>query len=71
MAKGFGWPSWGLGIEGINSRLLGWLLWCLRDGRRVRGVVPMDFYRQVGEDEGVGEGGGVRELLVLMNSLEG
>lgn len=26
MAKGFGWPKWGLGIEGVNSRLGKWLL---------------------------------------------
>ncbi|KAF9553828.1 PLC-like phosphodiesterase [Agrocybe pediades] len=26
VAKGFGWPKWGLGIEGVNSRLGAWLL---------------------------------------------
>jgi len=26
VAKGFGWPKWGLGIEGVNSRLGTWLL---------------------------------------------
>ncbi|CAA7267006.1 unnamed protein product [Cyclocybe aegerita] len=26
VAKGFGWPKWGLGIEGVNSRLGKWLL---------------------------------------------
>lgn len=26
MACGFGWPSWGLGVEGVNSRVGRWLL---------------------------------------------
>jgi len=26
VAKGFGWPKWGLGVEGVNSRLGAWLL---------------------------------------------
>lgn len=26
MAKGFGWPKWGLGVEGVNSKLGAWLL---------------------------------------------
>ncbi|KAF9484915.1 PLC-like phosphodiesterase [Pholiota conissans] len=26
IAKGFGWPKWGIGIEGVNSRLGKWLL---------------------------------------------
>lgn len=26
VAKGFGWPKWGLGVEGVNSKLGGWLL---------------------------------------------
>lgn len=25
-ALGFGWPSWGLGVEGVNSRVGKWLL---------------------------------------------
>lgn len=26
VAKGFGWPKWGLGVEGVNSKLGTWLL---------------------------------------------
>jgi len=26
IARGFGWPKWGLGIEGINGRTATWLL---------------------------------------------
>ncbi|KAL7283011.1 hypothetical protein ACG7TL_002435 [Trametes sanguinea] len=26
VAKGFGWPKWGLGIEGVNGRVGAWLL---------------------------------------------
>jgi len=26
IAKGFGWPAWGLGVEGVNSKLGAWLL---------------------------------------------
>lgn len=26
VAKGFGWPKWGLGVEGVNSKLGAWLL---------------------------------------------
>lgn len=66
IAKGFGWPEWHLGVQGINSRLEGWLLEQLTEGRRVRGIIPMDFYRQTGVN---GEDGSVRELLVLMNEL--
>lgn len=66
IAKGFGWPAWGFGIEGINSRLEGWLARQLSEGKKVRGIVPMDFYRQdsLGREEG-----GVRELLIVMNEL--
>ncbi|KAF8162837.1 PLC-like phosphodiesterase [Crassisporium funariophilum] len=26
IARGFGWPKWGLGVEGVNSKLGAWLL---------------------------------------------
>ena len=26
IAKGFGWPAWGLGVEGVNNKLGTWLL---------------------------------------------
>jgi 1-phosphatidylinositol phosphodiesterase len=65
IAKGFGWPEWGFGIEGVNSRLEGWLVRQLKDGKKVRRIVPMDFYRQTGS----GDEGGICELLVMMNLL--
>ncbi|KAJ9099801.1 hypothetical protein QFC21_003800 [Naganishia friedmannii] len=53
VANGFGWPSWGLGLTGVNQRLKDWLLDCLnaegQDEKEVgvlRGIVPMDFYRK-------------------------
>jgi 1-phosphatidylinositol phosphodiesterase len=61
IAKGFGWPSWGLGIEGMNSRLTRWLLERVVGGEQVRACVPMDFYRQEGWPG---------EILVLMNFLD-
>lgn len=66
IAKGFGWPAWHLGVEGVNSRLEGWLVRQLAEGNKVKGIVPMDFYRQTGVN---GEDGGVRELLVMMNDM--
>jgi 1-phosphatidylinositol phosphodiesterase len=64
MAKGFGWPQWGMGIQGLNSRLLGWLIERLVDDKRVTGVIPMDFYRETGD----GGADGVREILVMLNA---
>lgn len=26
IARGFGWPNWGFGVEGVNSRVAKWLL---------------------------------------------
>ena len=52
VAKGFGWPKWGLGVEGVNGRLGRWLLDRLgRDGggdgdARVRGWALLDFYTE-------------------------
>ena len=63
IAKGFGWPAWGLGIEGVNSRLMRWLLERLADEERVRGCVAMDFYREIGGDESLAE------ILVMMNFM--
>jgi hypothetical protein len=37
----------------------------LRDGKKVKGIVPLDFYRQTGSDDD----GGICELLVLLNML--
>jgi hypothetical protein len=65
IAKGFGWPEWGLGVEGVNARFMRWLLECIADGKRVRGVIPMDFYRQTGA--GGAEKVNLAEVLVQMN----
>ncbi|WWD18068.1 hypothetical protein CI109_102515 [Kwoniella shandongensis] len=67
IAKGFGFPSWGFGVEGINSRLCRWLLEILADehqDKRIRGCLPIDFYRQCAGDEGLAG------LLVQMNFVE-
>ena len=47
IARGFGWPSLGFGVEGVNSRVGTWLLSVLgdKDQPRVRGWAFMDFYR--------------------------
>lgn len=56
VARGFGWPEWGLGVEGVNSRAGRWLLdqyvgttsWLgLKTGDRmplIRGWVFIDFF---------------------------
>ncbi|KIR56088.1 hypothetical protein I315_01153 [Cryptococcus gattii Ru294] len=64
IAKGFGWPSWGLGVEGINVRMYRVLLEWIAEDKRVRGCVPMDFYRQCAGEEGLAA------LLVQMNTME-
>ncbi|WVW82072.1 hypothetical protein I302_104077 [Kwoniella bestiolae CBS 10118] len=63
IAKGFGIPSWGLGVEGVNSRMCKWLLERMANGERVRACLPMDFYRQCAGEEGLAE------LLVQMNFI--
>ncbi|WVR05714.1 hypothetical protein IAU60_002738 [Kwoniella sp. DSM 27419] len=63
IAKGFGFPAWGFGIEGINARFCRYLLHNLVQGKRIRACVAMDFYRQCAGDEGLAG------LLVLMNSV--
>jgi 1-phosphatidylinositol phosphodiesterase len=60
LAKGFGWPSIGLGVQGLNDRFTLWLLELMCEGKRIRGIVPVDFYSEVGE---------VAKLLVIMNQL--
>lgn len=56
IAQGFGWPKWGLGIEGVNSKVGKWLLDQLGDeaanssdqdgsgGPRIRGWTLLDYY---------------------------
>ncbi|ORX34208.1 PLC-like phosphodiesterase [Kockovaella imperatae] len=51
MAKGFGWPSWGVGVRGINSRLSYWLLERICAGQKVKACILFDFYRQTGESD--------------------
>ena len=47
IARGFGWPKSGFGVEGVNSRVGSWLLGLLgdQDQPRVRGWTLMDFYQ--------------------------
>lgn len=57
VARGIGWPDWGLGIRGVNDRLSLWLLEALAgiedsarlsetvNGSRIRGIVALDFYK--------------------------
>ncbi|THH29636.1 hypothetical protein EUX98_g4550 [Antrodiella citrinella] len=47
IARGFGWPKLGFGVEGVNSRVGTWLLSLLSavDEPRVRGWAFMDFYQ--------------------------
>jgi len=68
IAKGFGWPDYGLGVYGINTRLMRWILERLASGEKVRGCCIMDFYRQTGATERDGEG--LAEVLVMMNFLD-
>ena len=49
IARGFGWPKWGLGVEGVNGRLGKWLLdRFAQDGERarIRGWAFMDYYAE-------------------------
>ncbi|KAI5119572.1 hypothetical protein M0805_006457 [Coniferiporia weirii] len=47
VAKGFGWPAWKLGVEGMNARLGKWLLDQLSapGGTPPKGWVFMDFFK--------------------------
>ncbi|WWC86044.1 uncharacterized protein L201_000915 [Kwoniella dendrophila CBS 6074] len=64
IAKGFGFPSWGLGIEGINSRMMKWLLDKYLKGEKVNACLLIDFYRQYGGND---IDNGLAELLIQMN----
>ena len=53
VSQGFGWPSWGLGVEGVNSRVGKWALHHLRESAkgkenepRMRGWTLMDYYEE-------------------------
>ncbi|THH10013.1 hypothetical protein EW145_g1615 [Phellinidium pouzarii] len=47
VAKGFGWPAWKLGVEGVNARIGTWLLSQLSTSESVapKGWVFMDFFK--------------------------
>jgi 1-phosphatidylinositol phosphodiesterase len=59
-STGFGWPSIGLGIEGVNSRIAHFLLAALKENKLLRAWTLMDFY-----DKPVGSG--VVPLLIECN----
>ncbi|KIP02632.1 hypothetical protein PHLGIDRAFT_32127 [Phlebiopsis gigantea 11061_1 CR5-6] len=50
VARGFGWPKLGFGVEGVNSRAAQWFMKMLAEGTgeskepRIRGWALMDFY---------------------------
>jgi 1-phosphatidylinositol phosphodiesterase len=49
MARGLGWPQWGIGFEGVNARVGKWLLDRFDEGdvdgkSRISGWALMDFY---------------------------
>jgi hypothetical protein len=51
VSTGFGWPSIGLGVEGVNSRVAHFLLVALRGDTMLRSWTLMDFYdKPVGSD---------------------
>lgn len=69
IANGLGFPRWGMGFRGVNERfkefLLDRLAWEeLRDkeevGGLLRGIVPMDYYKD----------SGVVELMVALNVVQ-
>jgi 1-phosphatidylinositol phosphodiesterase len=60
VATGFGWPSFGFGVEGVNSHVSHFLLAALKENVRLRAWSLMDFY-----DQPIGSG--VVPLLVECN----
>lgn len=51
VSTGFGWPSIGLGFEGVNSRVARFLLAALKEDTMLRAWTFMDFYDEpVGSD---------------------
>ena len=49
IARSFGWPKWGLGVEGVNTRLGKWLLEQFSqngEDARIRGWAFLDFYAE-------------------------
>ncbi|GMK59996.1 hypothetical protein CspeluHIS016_0902130 [Cutaneotrichosporon spelunceum] len=65
VAKGVGAPTLGLGIHGVNARVVEWLLRQVVLGRRPRAIVMADFYEYTGSGEA-----GLGALLAALNYLE-
>lgn len=63
VATGFGWPSVGLGTEGVNPRIARFLLTALKENATLRAWMLMDFY-----DKPVGSG--IVPLLIECNYRE-
>jgi 1-phosphatidylinositol phosphodiesterase len=63
VATGFGWPSIGLGTEGVNTRIARFLFTALKENTRLRAWTLMDFY-----DSPVGRG--IVPLLIENNFRE-
>lgn len=59
VATGFGWPSIGLGTEGVNLRITRFLLSALKENTTLRAWMLMDFYDTAG--------GGIVPLLIEYN----
>ncbi|EIN08032.1 PLC-like phosphodiesterase [Punctularia strigosozonata HHB-11173 SS5] len=56
IARGFGWPQWGLGIEGVNARVGRWLLGLLVDQastfrRGGEGALPLKVEEEQFQDK--------------------
>lgn len=52
VAKGFGWPAWGLGVEGVNSKLGAWLLDKLAAEPPVADAAEQGATTMVGDEKG-------------------
>lgn len=65
VAKGVGAPTFGLGIHGVNARLVHWLLQQAVLGKRPRAIVMADYYEYTGSGD-AGLGG----LLGAMNYVQ-
>lgn len=61
VATGFGWPSIGLGTEGVNLRITRFLLSALKENTTLRAWMLMDFYDKAG--------GGIVPLLIEYNFI--
>ncbi|CAK9782109.1 PLC-like phosphodiesterase [Cutaneotrichosporon oleaginosum] len=65
VAKGVGAPTFGLGIHGVNARVVHWLLQQAVMGKRPRAIVMADFYEYTGSGEA-----GLGSLLGAMNYVK-